>query len=71
MLFIYNYLVLTTVSGAMKVKLTKKEEIPVADIMRQGRISHEVFEVSDGAGSGLQVKANYNLTKCLAHVLTL
>lgn len=37
----------------------------------QGRLSHELFEVNDGAGSGLRVKANYNLTKCLSHVLTL
>lgn len=40
-------------------------------ITRLGRISHELFEVSDGAGSGPRVKANYNLTKCLTHVLTL
>lgn len=55
----------------MNVKLIKQKEIPVTDIMRQGRISHELFEVNDGAGSGLRVEAHYNLTKCLTHVLTL
>lgn len=33
--------------------------------MQQGQISHALFEVNDGASSGLGVKTNYNLTKCL------